>query len=96
MRERYKENLIKDARNYINASTEVRESIAPWHIALLLKDLLQALEGGTHKTLRDEIAIAAMQGIIAQYGLAEFFSDNLQADAYRAADVMLKQRDIKE
>lgn len=50
------------------------------------------------KTLRDEIAIAAMQGMISADTFI-FPYEGMRADcelAYKIADVMLKQREVKE
>lgn len=43
------------------------------------------------KTLRDEIAIAALQGILADKG-SEREAKYVAEDAYKMADAMLKER----
>lgn len=58
--------------------------------------MLRAME--EDKTLRDEIAIAALQGMLAglfstPYEQAPF--DGCAADAYKYADAMLAQRGMK-
>lgn len=48
----------------------------------------------TDKTLRDEIAIAAMQGLLmGSEGLSQM---DISEIAYSIAECMLKQREIKE
>lgn len=44
------------------------------------------------KTLRDEIAIAALQGMLANPGLDCLGPEDFAHDAYKYADAMLAQR----
>jgi hypothetical protein len=47
----------------------------------------------TTKTLRDEFAMAALQGLLADGGGESWEKD--AANAYKAADAMLKAREVK-
>ena len=52
-------------------------------------------EGATYKTLRDEIAIAVLTGMLAGIPKGVEGADAMARKAYRWADAMLKAREVE-